>query len=228
MDKIPFRSTPNLTFQASKWQKCPVLLDVDEMKGLFDHLQDFEIVLISGVIPIGTEIISQTEFLEVYEIYIEALKGGIISSDPRIRPFFSSVLTNDLNALYAVKMNEKSALVKIQKPVIQLQSHKFDYSSADGTFRSMVMGSDCINWGLQFSYPHLFQDENLQVFTVKEGEQFPNTSLFKKLQGWMRRHTIPTPIEVGGKKINVPIRLGKHCLSWINRHPQLKQKGLKI
>lgn len=226
--KIPLRAALNSSFQASKWQTCSLLLDSDEMEELLNDLGNFEIVQISGVIPTGHEIIKRADFLEVYGLYIEALKRGEISSDTRIRPYFSSVLTLDLNALYAVKINEGHSLVKIQKPVIQLQTHRFDYSFADGKFRSMVMGFDSIYWGVQFSYPHLYQDDKLQVFTVREGAQFPNTSLFKKLQAWVRTYTIATPIEVQGKKINVPIRLGKKCLSWINQHPQLKAKGLKV
>jgi hypothetical protein len=48
------------------------------------------------------------------------------------------------------------------------------------------------------------------------------------MQQWVRSHTIATPFEVEGKKVNVPIRLGKECLSRINSHPQLQAKGLRV
>jgi hypothetical protein len=225
---IPLRPTIGYSLQASKWQKSPLLIDVDEMKALLTVLGQFWIVQISGVIPIGQEIISREAFLEVYHHYLITLKKGKNSEDPRVRPYFSAVFTTFLEALYAVQVNEGHYLVKVQQPVIQLQAHRFDYSFADGTFRSMVMGIDSISWGIQFSYPHLYQDENLQVLTVREGVQFPNTILFKRLQQWVRANTIATPFEVEGKKINVPIRLGKHCLSWINTLPQLQAKGLRV
>lgn len=225
---IPFRETVGATLQASKWQKCPLLIDSDEMEGLLKTLGNFWIVQISGLIPIGCECVDREKFLEVYHHYIKTLKEGEIPSDSRFRSYFSSVFTKSLDPLYRVKVNDKQCLVKVMHPVIQLQTHRFNYSAADGTFRSMVFGTDSIHWGLQFSYPHLYQDETCQVFTVKEGPQFPNTSLFKKIQQWVRSHTIATPFESEGKRFNVPIRLGKQCLSWINNHPQLKTKGLRV
>ncbi len=225
---IPFRQAVHTSLQASKWQKSPLLLDVEEMEDLLKVLGNFWIVQISGLISIGQEIINRESFLDLYRHYINALKQGEVPSDIRLRAYFSSVLTNFLEALYAVQVNESQCLVKIQQPVIQLQAHRFDYSFVDRTFRSMVFGQDSVQWGIQFSYPHLYQDENLQVMTVKESPQFPNTALFKRLQQWTRAHTIATPFEVAGKRINVPIRLGKQCLSWINHHPQLQAKGLRV
>jgi hypothetical protein len=198
------------------------------MADLFEFMGEFWIVQVSGLIPIGRELIDRETFLKVYQGYVTALKEGKELEDTRIRSYFSGVLTISPESLYTVKVKEDVCLVKVQHPVIQMQAHRFDYSLADNTFRSMVMGSSTIPWGIQFSYPHLCQDENFQVFTVREGTQFPNTSLFKKLQQWVRMHTIATPFEVEGKKINVPIRLGKKCLSWINSYSHLQAKGLKV
>lgn len=225
---IPFRPTVGASLQASKWQKCPLLIEVNEMRELLAALGQFWMVQISGLVPLGQEIISQEAFLDVYHQYIAALKRGEYSQDPRIRSYFSATFTTVLEALYIVRMNEKQGLVKVQQPVVQLQAHRVDYSPVDGKFRSMVLGYESIHWGLQFAYPHLYQDEHLQVFTVREGTQFPNTVLFKRLQQWVRSHTIATPFEVQGQRINVPIRLGKQCLSWINAHPQLQSKGLRV
>lgn len=225
---IPSRPAIGPSLQASKWQKCPLLIDANEMQDLLEVLGNFWIVQISGLIPIGQEIISPHSFLDVYSRYIAALKQGEQPADSRLRPYFSSVFTTFLEALYAVQVNEGQSLVKVVQPVIQLQAHRFDYSRADETFRSMVFGQDSIQWGIQFSYPHLFQDDHLQVLTVRENSQFPNTSLFKRLQQWVRTNTIATPFEVQGKRVNVPIRLGKQCLSWINNHPQLQAKGLRV
>lgn len=198
------------------------------MKELMAALGDFFILPISGLIPIGNEFISKEAFLEVYSCYVAALKHGELPNDSQVRPFFTSIWTVTLEAVYAVPVKPGHNLIKVCQPVIQLQGHRFDYSTVDGKFRSMVLGSDSVQWGLQFSYPQLYQDENLQVFSTKEGAQFPNTAVFKRVQQWMRSHTIATPFEVEGKKINVPIRLGKQCLSWVNHHPQLQAKGLRV
>lgn len=225
---IPLRSAVGYSLQASKWQKLPILIDVSEMRSLLNTMGQFWMVQTSGLIDLENEIISEKAFLEVYEHYIFCLKHGEEIRDPRIRPYFSSIWTTFLDAVYAVKVNEKQCLVKVQRPIIQLQAHRFDYTTADGSFRSMVMGQNSISWGIQFSYPHLYQDENLQVLTVRENLEFPNTALFKKMQQWVRSHTIATPFEVEGKRINVPIRLGKECLQWINSHPQLQAKNLRV
>ncbi|MFI0434908.1 MAG: hypothetical protein ACH350_04165 [Parachlamydiaceae bacterium] len=225
---IPFRPSIGILLQASKWQQIPLLINENEMGELLTCLGSFWMVQTSGVVPIGKEIIEHESFLEVYRSYIAELKQGIDPKNPLIKPYFSSVWTASCDPLYRVKINEKTCLVKVMRPVVQLQAHRFDYSYADGTFRSMVLGSNSILWGIQFSYPHLYQDENFQIVTLKEEDRFPNTALFKKIQQWSRGHTIPTPFEVDGKKINVPIRLGKQCLQWINTYPQLQAKGLRV
>ena len=222
---LPIKSSVGYTLQASKWLTCHVLLETSELKDLFQALGQFEIYLVSGVIPNGKENPSQAEFLEVYDRYIQGLKRGIISEDTQLRQFFSSVLTTTSDALYSVPLSDARQLVKIQKPVIQLQTHRFHYSFDDGKFRSMVFGPDSISWGIQFSYPQIFQDSNMEVQDVKN---LSNTKLFKDLQTWVRHNTLATPFVKNQKKTNVPIRLGRGCLSWINNHPQLQQIDLRV
>lgn len=225
---IPQHLSVGYTLQASKWQKCPLLIDVEEMRDLMTSIGPFWIVQVSGVIKRGDEVIDPKLFLEVYSNYIEALKEGRVPADPRIRSLFSSVWTTDLESIYTVPVSESTVLVKVAKPVVQLQSHRFDYSSADGSFRSMVLGQEAVDWGIQFSFPHFYQDAECQVVTVREEEQFPNAFLFKKVQQWVRGHTSPIPFDIDGKRVNVPIRIGKQCFSWINQHRQLILKDLKI
>ncbi|WP_068471179.1 hypothetical protein [Candidatus Protochlamydia phocaeensis] len=225
---LPIHSKIGLPLQASKWLKCPLLVDSHEMEALLNALSDFRLFLISGPTRIQEGEISKEEFLDCYRCYIEALKNGQLPQDSRLRSYFSCAFTQTIEALYAVHINSEQQLIKVNKPVIQLQSHRFDYSKADGKFRSMVFGNESIYWGIQFSYPQLYQDAAFQVKTVRESEEFPNTALFKRLQKWMREHTVATPFFVEGKRVNVPIRLGKACFAWINHHPQLALKGLQV
>ena len=226
---VPIRASAKESLQAAKWQKIPVLLDYSEMEELFSHLGEFYIVKASGLIPDGEELISQMDFLKAYKVYIEDLAHGQTPVlNERERAFFTAVLTTTSDALYKVKVNEQQCLVKMRLPIIQMQSHRFDYFTADNSFRSMVMGFDAIAWGIQFSYPSICQNETMEVVQIREGDGFPNTPLFKKLQRWTRTATIATPIVVEGKVVNVPIRIGKKCLPWINQHPQLKERGLLV
>lgn len=222
------QSAVQMPFQASKWLKYPILLDLSEMELLLQDLGEFWIFQTSIVTPINQEILSRQDFLTAYQSYVESLKKGMMPDLQALRPPFSSVLSRTSEALYAVPISEHEQLVKICKPVIQLQPHQFAYSPVDGKFHSMVWGSESITWGIQFSYPQLYQDEELQVFKVDDSPRFPNTSLFRLLQKWIRYHTIATPFLVNSRQINVPIRIGKDCLKWIHTHPQLKSKGLEI
>jgi hypothetical protein len=229
VESIPVRASAAPPLQASKWLKCPVLMDMDEMQALFTVLGDFGIFMTSSVLSNQEGLLDPQVFLNKYNDYIEDLKQGKLPIEGEIRPFFTSSFSIDPKALYFVPLSSSQRLLKIQQPVIQLQHHKFDYSPLDGKFRSMVLGPSSIFWGIQFSYPQLYQDPStFQVQQVAEGDAFPNTALFRALQRWVRHHTAATPFLVQGKRTNVPIRLGKKCFEWINKHPQLKQKGIQV
>lgn len=214
--------------QASKWLQSQVLLSGDEMETLFEALGSFYIYQIGSVLKRGEEWVPRQIFLDKYRDYVAALQQGQIPEDSLYSPFFSSVFTTTSEALYAISIGDDQQLIRISRPVIQLQAHRMDYSSADGKFRSMTYGTESILWGIQFSFPQLFQDNRSLEIKQVSGLAFPNASLFQILQRWVRHHTVPTPFLVDGVKINVPMRLGKQCFSWINQHPQLKKKGLFV
>jgi hypothetical protein len=93
----------------------------------------------------------------------------------------------------------------------------------------MVLSPESISWGLQISYPQLYQDpKTRQIAKVTSVLEFSNTALFAKLLKWIRSATLPTPFEVKGVRINSSIRVGKKSLVWIKSHPQLKQRGIQI
>ena len=117
-------------------------------------------------------------------------------------------------------------MVKVCEPIVQIQVHQMSYSPVDGEFRPMVMSRESIFWGLQFSFPQIYQDpKSLELLEVEEGI---NLELFQSVRRWIRDNTAPTPMVVGGGRVNLPIRLGKKCFSWINNHPQLKAKQLSV
>jgi len=218
--------TKPVPMQASKWLKIQLLADLSEMESLFTALEDFSIFISGAVMPKGGDI-TQQQFLKVYSHYIEALKQGQIPSESTYRQMFGASLTKDPEALFVVPVGADRQLLRIGRPVLQLQPHSMDYSPLDGKFRAMVYGLESILWGIQFSYPQLYQDPETKE-PLNVDERFPNTVLYKNLQRWVRNHTMPTPFLVDGKKVNVPIRLGKKCLPWINKHPQLLLKGIVV
>lgn len=219
----------NEPYHASKWLSSALLIDGDEMRSLFDHLGNFYMFAVGRVVKENEACINHETFLNVYTRYIEILKTGQIPDEATYRPFFASVLTTSLDHLYALPVGKESQLIRIAKPVVQMQVHCLDYSKADQKFHPMVFGKDSVLWGVQFSYPQLFEDpQTYAVHKVADTPQFPNTKLFRSLQKWVREETVPTPFIVEEKVINVPMRLGKKCFSWINQHPQFAKKGLRV
>ena len=215
--------------QVSKWLKAQVLLDIDEMALLLSSLGSFSIYQASRLIPSGQGFVSPEEFLENYTYYCNCLKRGEIPDSNRYQSHFCDLWTTTSEILYAIQINETQQIIKTTRPVVQLQAHSMDYSSVDGEFRPMILGTQSILWGIQFSYPQLFQDtRTYELHKIDESEAFPNTALFRQLQRWIRHNTVATPFLVEGRRINVPMRIGKQCFSWINHHPQLVSRGFSV
>jgi hypothetical protein len=211
--------------EASKWLDLHVLLDSEEMEALFTYLNDqlgtLHLYLPGRVVPTGEGELSQQAYLNSYESYVTALKNGLMPS----APLFTVLLTLSPDHVSILKIDPQRELIRPIKPVVQLQPHSMSYSTQDGKFHSMVFGSHSILWGVQFSYPQLFLDpQNREV--LKVNDSFPNTALFRHIQRWIRDHTLPTPMHTPSSFLNLPVRLGKSCLTWINQHPQLKPQQL--
>jgi hypothetical protein len=215
--------------QVSKWLEVQALIDAEEMEALFEALGDFSIYLAGALTPLGEGIVTKPQFLSVYKKYVDGLKIGQLPHEEEYRSLFSSVFSVNSECLYAIPFDNGKQLIRLLKPAVQLQAHSMDYTVSDGKFRPMVFGVDSILWGIQFSYPQLYLDPTTkEVLQVRENVFFPNSALFHALQKWMRHNTIPTPFLVEDKKINVPMRLGKQCLRWIQNHPQLAIKNLRV
>jgi len=211
-------------FEASKWLQSPLLVDVEEMASLIEAVGDFEIYVTSALTSPGEGKVSHQAFLDSYKDYINAIKEGIPPEPPKTH--FSSVWTADPQAVVALPINESEQIIRVKNPVIQLRIHSISYSPIDKKFRSMVLGDKSIAWGVVFAYPQLWRNPATQM--VEKVGQTPNTTLFRTLQQWVRRNTVPTPFLVSGEKTNVPVRLGKNCFDWIDRHPQLIEQGIFV
>lgn len=218
-----------LPLQASKWLEQQLLVDTNEMESLFSALGDFAIFKVGSVCKNDEGELTKNEFLQCYSDYIECLKRGEIPEEQQFRSVFSSIFTVANDHLFQILVAGDRRIIRVEKPVLQLQVNQISYSTADGKFRAMVFGKGSILWGIQFSYPQLYLDAvTKEVFPVVDSAKFPNTALYRKLQLWVRQNTIPTPFEANGHRVNVPMRLGKLCLPWINSHPQLSSSGIKV
>ena len=215
-------------YQASKWLKVQVLLDLEEMRALFTALSPFSIFPVGQPLSFSELELSHQQFLEVYSSYISLLKKGESPPPSSFRKTFASLFTTqDLSLLCAQKIGEDRYLTRQKKPAVQLLLHHFFVSEIDGKFHPMVLSKESVSWGVQFCYPQLFQDPKTSIF-YKVDKSFPNTQFFITLMRWMRHHTMPTPFIYKGVRTNAPIRIGKSCFSWIQNHPDLKNRGITI
>lgn len=215
--------------QSSMSLQIQVLIDSEEMEAFFKNLGDFEIYRPGNIVKKGDEKVSHPAFLDCYRSYVNFLKEGKIPPQEEYVSLFSTIWTTSSDCLFALPVQENRHIIRLAKPVVQLQSHEMDYSPHDGKFHSMIFGADSILWGIQISYPQLYVNpETQQVEKTLEDLRLPNTQLFRRIQQWVRQNTIPTPFSVLGKKIHVPMRIGKQCLSWINQHPQLRKKEITV
>lgn len=229
MNNLRTSTVNEVPLQTSKWLKIQVILDDNEMRDLCDSLGDFYFFLCGSIFNQGEGELSKESFLDHYRDYVLALQQGKLPDQASYRQWFSPVITKSTDALYVIPMADAKQLIRVASPVIQLQAHHMGYSEIDGKFRPMVFGCDSIPWGIQFSYPQLFRDNATKVVEqIRYSPEFPNSQLFQLLQKWIRTHTIPTPFVVNGESANVPMRIGKACVAWINNHPQLNDKGISV
>jgi hypothetical protein len=213
--------------QASKWLKIQALLDTSEAASLFAALGTFTLYVHGAVCKTDETIVSQEQFLTLYTTYIEALKSGTLVDLSPFRSRFSLLLTRDSQAAYTVPVSEDQCIVRCCEPAILVQPHQLSYSAEEKKFRSMMFGTESIPWGLQFAWPQLFQNPNTGDVEQVD-KRSPNAQLFQALQHWTRASTLPTPFFVEGVRHNVPMRLGRQCLPWINQHAHLKQQGIMV
>lgn len=215
-------------YQASKWLHFPLLCDVSELESLFLALGEIKIVALSGVNAEGDEIIPLESFFNHYNSYLNLIKTSEELPSSQLHRWFTSGLSLQLNHFCKIPVGENENIIRIVKPVLQIKPHWFSYSDADQKIRIDTLSLNNISWGLQFSYPQLFEDPQTKNVHKVLKENFPNNEPFKNLQKWIRVHTQATPFLVENRKINAPIRIGKACLPWIDEHKGLIKKGIKV
>jgi len=219
----------NTNYQASKWLKLQALVSPGEMDTLVASFGEAATYYVGRVTPPQEPNRIKEAFSKQYFRYVTMLKEGRMPEAGDFRPYFSFALTLSEDHLDCIKIQDSRELLRVKKPVVQVQLHMIGYSRIEEKFRPMILGNNSIHWGVQFSYPQLYFDpQKRDVVNVFIQENFPNTQLFRNIQQWARKNTLPTPFLVGKRRVNVPMRIGKQCFEWINAHPSLKYFGLAV
>lgn len=216
-------------YLASKFLHFELLIEKEDFDRFFEALGEVFLFSTLGVQLKGQNAISKERFLATWQDYIDDLRHGKAIDDSKFRFAFTLLLTSYNDALRAIAIGDDKEIITPYEPAIQLQLHRFGYSTIDGKFRPMVFGEKSVSWGVRLSYPQLFQyPETRQVMDALDEEKFPNAKLFNSLRYWIRHNTQAVPFLVEGKRVNIPMRISKGCFSWINNHKELIDRGLSI
>ena len=161
-------STPEAegVYQGSKYLKYQVLCDAAELKNLFARLESFSIYPLTALGP-GAPM-DRGHFIAVYGTWIEMLKVGRVPTDAELKSRLACVLTSVWGSRWKREMPGGRYIVKMGRPVVHVQAHFFSYSTLDAVFRPMTMGSNSIFWGLQFSFPQIYQEPKTMELRAAE------------------------------------------------------------
>lgn len=212
----------------SRWQRHAFFLDPKEMFSLLETLSPVEMFNVSGVVSPGNEQIDCEQFLSLYEEYFSAVleKEGIDLS--AYRKAFTTAWTRGKEAISFTETKDHRKILRANRPVLQLQMHQFRYDHQLEKFFAMSCGKGNISWGIQISFPMIFQKgPGEPVVQVKKGDtQF---DLYTSLVRFLRKETLPTPFLIDGKRKNATFRIGKKVLSDIEGNlPQLEKAGILL
>lgn len=218
-------STPQQegAFQAAKWLKLQALLDGDELALLLEALDPFWIVPLTPAT--STEpAMQRAAYVETYRNAIHRLQAGDELHTFRDLP--PTIWIRSPTSLWLQQIEGNRFLVRPQEPWVQVQLHQMTYSAEQKAFYPMSLAEEAIFWGLQFSFPGVYQEPRTLEF--KEAKGGLNWELFQILRRWIRENTVATPMHIEGEKMNLPIRIGKQCFAWIDSHPGLKRRALVV
>ncbi|MES2199773.1 MAG: hypothetical protein V4489_06360 [Chlamydiota bacterium] len=208
----------------SKWVKHAVLLDREEMESLWEVLASC--IIISPIQKVSKEKwqVSKEHFFTWYEKYLSWLRLEDDFPPPDLRKEFTLMLSTFVEAFYAVSLSSDQFLIKARCPVIQIQIYHCFISKFDRKIYPMAMNADSFTYGLQISYPQIYEEPHVGKFKKMLLEKdFPNTILYKQIVQWLRNHTKPATFFLGDKEEVAPFRVGKKEKDGIGDHKRFKK-----
>lgn len=194
----------------SKWLKHAVLLNMEEMKQLWQILDPYFLLSPIQIVLKENWRVSKDRFLSLYEKYLLWLKEEKDFPPSSLRKEFTLLLTDSLDAVYAVALPKDRILVKARAPVVQIQIYHCFISTFDQKIYPMAMNADSFTWGLQFSYPQIYEDPKNGTFKkVLLEKDFGNTVVYREIVSWLRKHTKPAVFSIGENSVVAPFRIAK-------------------
>lgn len=139
---------------------------------------------------------------------------------------FSSALSQDSSDFSVTNLAGEKVLVKPRQPVIQLRPLSLSISP-DGALQTKSWGKDHIFWGIQLSYPQIFQDPDTKEI-IQALANHPNGKLFKEILRWFRHHTKPVSLAKREKSLAFSLKVGSKSVYLLAKHEQIKKSMIEF
>lgn len=229
---IPLLSTEqspkDIQSRFSKWISIDFLIDESEMASLFETLGSFELISPFSQHVENPHHLQKETFLKAFKEFSESLKKGVSPEYEDLKRFLFLMIMPSIEGIFLKPITDTKYALVFQNPYLEIKPITLTESLVDHTVRVAPLSKGQPWWGLRCSFPQIVQDSRtLKAAAISQNEH-PLGQLFKKFRVWIREHTRSTPIVTDSKKVNHPIRLGKQCMSWIQKHPLLQASNIKV
>lgn len=210
-------------FLASKWQKFYLFLSPKEVENLFAFWSIDHLYLTGKVLERESLIVKN--WIEKYANVLNAFWEGGSERNKLFSSILPAVISISEESLYRQDVSN-GFLVHMKDPCFVLQEHWFRYVPKDEKIYPMNFTNESLFWGLQFSYPQIFQDSKTKkIYNANLESSFGNAKLLILLRKWIREHTKPVSLQVGEMKHSTLFRIGKEYIKKIEDHSQIKEFG---
>lgn len=232
MDRILRVANGRAAFSGSIWSSVHILLDREEWVDFFQEpiLDRVFLFRSSGIHAIESLKVSSDDFLRAWDRYMTALTDSTKVNDSAFRQDLSLYMTLSDSAVAIQEVSQMRGMIIPTAPSVTMQLHRFRIGLVDeqeiGKIKpkilSAVFGPQTISWGVTLSYPQIAQNGiTKEIVRALQDPSCENRLLWRAIQAYIRKITVPFPLIIQGVPIWAPIRIGRRAISWIQRHQEL-------
>jgi hypothetical protein len=201
-------------------------MNIEEWAHFFHDFPQLHLFRVASVVAKGKEEMEISEFLSIMTKFITEIESrSDIDIDPYRIPF-SCALSPTISDFSVMHLPGERVLVKPREPVIQLRPLSLSMSP-EGALQTKSWGKDNIFWGIQLSYPQIFQDPQTKEI-VQALADHPNGKLFKEILKWFRLHTKPVSLAKRGKSLAFSLKVGAKSVYLLAKHEQIKKSIIEF
>ncbi len=215
-----------MSFAASRWVSVGLLMSAEEWKTFFQAFPRLRLYKVAAVVMEGAEELPFEEFYSLVESFATEIQTKLDMDLSSYRIPFSCALSESKESFTIQALPSQRVLLKPKEPVIQLRPLSFSISS-EGKIQTKSWGKNHICWGIQMSYPQLFQDPATQNI-IQALSEHPHGVLFKKVLHWIRHHTKSVFLKGQEKSAAFSLKVGKESVYLLSKHEQCRKNGVEF